>query len=168
MLYMTHPETGEKLDDVSIRYQFLTFLVAGHETTAGALSFALYYLVRNPHVLTCAQAEVDSFLGDDVDTEPTFDQVAKFRYVRRVLDETLRLWPTVPGFTRRPRADTMLGGRWPMRTEDRAVVLTADHDVRGFPSDPHPAGPVAARRRRVGGACRTGQRMSISFLLEWI
>jgi unspecific monooxygenase len=123
MLHTPHPETGQRLDDLNIRHQILTFLVAGHETTSGALSFALYYLSRDPAVLAKAQAEVDQVLGPDRDAEPTFEQVAKFRYLRRVLDEGLRLWPTAPAFTRSPRETTVLSTGHTMRPEDWAIVI---------------------------------------------
>ncbi|MGA8987599.1 cytochrome P450 [Aeromicrobium sp.] len=123
MLHTPHPETGARLDDLNIRHQILTFLVAGHETTSGALSFALYYLSRDPEILAKAQAEVDLILGGDRDAEPTFEQVAKFRYLRRVLDEGLRLWPTAPAFTRSPRETTVLSSGHTMRPEDWAIVI---------------------------------------------
>jgi cytochrome P450 len=123
MLSTAHPDSGQRLEDRNIRCQILTFLVAGHETTSGALSFALYYLSRNPGVLAQAQAESDAILGPDLGAEPTFEQVSKFRHIRRVLDEALRLWPTAPGFTRSPNADTVIGGRYLMRTQDWATVL---------------------------------------------
>jgi unspecific monooxygenase len=122
MLNAAHPETGEKLSPVNIRHQILTFLVAGHETTSGALSFALYFLARNPHCLARAQAETDEILGDDPAAMPSFEQVSKFRYIRRVLDESLRIWPTVPGFARSPRETTTLAGKYTMRPQDYAVV----------------------------------------------
>lgn len=122
MLEQAHPDTGERLSDRAIRYQILTFLVAGHETTSGALSFALHYLARHPDVLARAQAETDAILGSDPDAEPTFEQVPKLRYVRRVLDESLRLWPTAPGFARSPRETTTVAGRT-MRPQDWAIVL---------------------------------------------
>lgn len=43
MLHVKDPETGEKLDDENIRFQIITFLIAGHETTSGLLSFAIYF-----------------------------------------------------------------------------------------------------------------------------
>uniref|UniRef100_UPI0006EB8C92 cytochrome P450 n=1 Tax=Streptomyces silaceus TaxID=545123 RepID=UPI0006EB8C92 len=58
MLEVAHPETGERLTPENIRRQVITFLVAGHETTSGALSFALHYLSRHPDVLARARAEV--------------------------------------------------------------------------------------------------------------
>src|SRR6266568_1613865 len=59
MLHTRDQVTGEPLDDTNIRYQAITFVIAGHETTSGALSFALYYLTKHPEVLARAQAEVD-------------------------------------------------------------------------------------------------------------
>lgn len=123
MLNTPHPETGARLDDVNIRHQILTFLVAGHETTSGALSFALYYLSRAPELLARAHEEVDRILGPDREVEPTFEQVAKFRFLRRVLDEGLRLWPTAPAFARSPREVTTLSTGHVMRPEDWAIVV---------------------------------------------
>lgn len=122
MLNVAHPETGEKLSPVNIRYQILTFLVAGHETTSGALSFALYYLARNPDCLARAQEETDELLGPDPHAWPEYEQVAKFRYIRRVLDEALRIWPTVPGFARAPRESTVLADEYRIDPDDYAVV----------------------------------------------
>lgn len=51
MLNVQDPETGEKLDDENIRFQIITFLIAGHETTSGLLSFAIYFLLKNPDKL---------------------------------------------------------------------------------------------------------------------
>ncbi|MET7349759.1 cytochrome P450 [Streptomyces mirabilis] len=122
MLETAHPETGERLTPENIRRQVITFLIAGHETTSGALSFALHYLAQHPDVAARARAEVDRVWGDT--PQPAYDQVAKLRYVRRVLDESLRLWPTAPGFAREAREDTVLGGVHPMRTGAWTLVLT--------------------------------------------
>lgn len=154
MLNSAHPETGARLDDLNIRHQILTFLVAGHETTSGALSFALYYLSQDPTVMQRAQAETDEILGPDPDAEPTFEQVPKLRYVRRVLDEALRLWPTAPGFARSPLERTVLGTGHTMEPDDWAIVLLpAVHrdpavwgdDAESF--DPDRFLPDQARRR---------------------
>jgi cytochrome P450 len=136
MLNQAHPDTGEALDPVNIRRQVITFLVAGHETTSGALSFALYYLANHPEVMARAQAEVDEMWGDVDDPEPTFKEVTKLRYVRRVLDEALRLWPTAPGFSRVAREDVLLGGRHRMHAGDWVIVL-----IPGLHRDPAVWGP---------------------------
>ncbi|MBC9724888.1 cytochrome P450 [Streptomyces sp. TRM68367] len=121
MLETVHPETGERLSAENVRRQVITFLVAGHETTSGALSFALHYLARHPEAAARARAEVDRVWGDAA--APGYEQVAKLRYVRRVLDESLRLWPTAPAFAREAREDTALAGVHPMRRDAWALVL---------------------------------------------
>jgi unspecific monooxygenase len=111
------------LDAANIRYQIIIFLVAGHETTSGALSFALYYLSRHPDVFATARSEIDDVWG--VDERPEFEMIAKLRYVRRVLDESLRLQPTVPGYYRAARENTVLAGVHPMRKGDWTLALTS-------------------------------------------
>ncbi len=123
MLHTAHPETGHRLDEVGIRNQVISFMIAGHETTSGALSFALYYLTRDPHALARARAEVNTLWGQVDDPKPAFTDVPKLRYVRAVLDEALRLWPTAPGYLRAARTDTMLAGRYPMHQGDWVTVL---------------------------------------------
>jgi len=123
MLRTAHPDTGRRLDLVNIRRQVITFIVAGHETTSGALSFALYYLTGDRQALARAQAEVDALWGEGGDPEPDFADIPKLRYVRAALDEALRLWPTAPGYLRVARADTMLGGRYRMNQGDWALVM---------------------------------------------
>ncbi len=152
MLRTAHPRTGERLSAQNVRRQVITFLVAGHETTSGALSFALHYLSRHPDVAARARAEVDRVWGDAV--APGYEQVAKLRYVRRVLDEALRLWPTAPAFAREARDDTVLAGEHPMRRGAWALVLTPmlhrDPGVWGADAerfDPDRFDPKAVRTR---------------------
>ncbi|WP_092806208.1 cytochrome P450 [Rhodococcus globerulus] len=120
MLRAARENDPNRIDELNIRHQVVTFLVAGHETTSGALSFALYYLSQNPEVLAKAQAEVDAVWGTE---EPAFEKIAKLRYVRRVLDESLRLWPTAPAYARAARQDTTLIGKYPMKKGDWMLVL---------------------------------------------
>ena len=72
MLTGVDKQTGERLPDENIRAQCITFLIAGHETTSGLLSFAIYYLMKNPDVLAQAYDEVDRVLGgtDAADVRP--------------------------------------------------------------------------------------------------
>ena len=112
MLTGVDRQSGEKLPDHNIRAQCITFLVAGHETTSGLLSFALYYLLKNPRFAERARDEADRVLGTDLDALPTYEQVHRLTYVTQVLNEALRLWPTAPGFSRHPHEDTTLGGRY--------------------------------------------------------
>jgi cytochrome P450/NADPH-cytochrome P450 reductase len=123
MLTGVDKQTGERLDDLNIRYQLITFLIAGHETTSGLLSFALYYLLKNPAALERAYTEVDRVLGADLSAAPTYAQVNRLVYVQQILKEALRLWPTAPAFALYPYASTTLAGKYPITQDDTAVVL---------------------------------------------
>ena len=145
------------LDAANIRYQLINFLVAGHETTSGALSFALYFLSRHPDVFARARAEVDQVWG--ADERPEFEQIARLRYVRRVLDQSLRLQPTVPGYYRPPAktpccrqvpdAQGRVGGRHGRRcTATRAggPIPTSSTRTGLHPSRSRPARSVCTNR----------------------
>jgi cytochrome P450/NADPH-cytochrome P450 reductase len=120
MLWASDPETGERLSDENIRYQLVTFLIAGHETTSGLLSFATHLLLAHPAALEKARAEVDAALGAG---PPRFGDLPKLRYVDQVLKESLRLWPTAPAFAVRAREATVLGGRYPVGADDVMLIL---------------------------------------------
>ncbi|MFC8426122.1 cytochrome P450 [Streptomyces sp. NPDC057236] len=168
MLDTAHPGTGERLSAENVRRQVITFLVAGHETTSGALSFALHYLSRHPDVAERARAEVDRVWGDTV--APGYEQVARLRYVRRVLDESLRLWPTAPAFAREATRDTVLGGEHPMRRGAWTLVLTPmlhrdpgvwGADAERFDPERFATGAVRARPAHVFKPFGTGARACI-------
>ena len=116
-------QSGEKLDDTNIIAQCVTFLIAGHETTSGLLSFALYALLKNPEVLARGYDEVDRVLGTDLSVLPTYAQVHQVPYVNQILEETLRLWPTAPAFTRRPYEDTVIGDKYRLGKDTGAIIL---------------------------------------------
>ncbi|OLT31971.1 reductase [Rhodococcus sp. CUA-806] len=153
MLNTVDPETGLPLDDANIRYQVITFLIAGHETTGAAMSFALHYLSKHPAVLARAQSEVDGLWGTEDDIAPSFEDVGKLTYVRQVLDEALRLWPTAPGFAVSPNKDVVIGGGYQLRRGDTVqIFIPALHrqaewgsNVHGF--DPDRFAPEAIEQR---------------------
>ena len=121
MLNAKDPTTGEGLSDENIRYQMVTFLIAGHETTSGLLSFAIYELLRHPEVLRRAQAEADRVLDGQA---PRFEHLQALTYIDQVLKETLRLWPTAPAFALYPYEDeTVIGGQYPVRKDQTIMVL---------------------------------------------
>ncbi len=100
--------------------QAITFLAAGTDTTAGLLSFALFFLARDPQLLQATQQDVDQTIkGAGIG----FDDVPRLRGVRRVLDETLRLWPVAPGYFRIAKTDQSLGA-YSVSRGDVAFVLT--------------------------------------------
>lgn len=121
MLEAADPVTGGTLSDENIRNQVLTFLIAGHETTSGTLSFALHLLLRNPHVLAQAYAEVDRMLPGD--TVPTYETIMKLDVIPRILDETLRLLSPIPGIGLMAREDTVLGGKYAIAAGQKVAIL---------------------------------------------
>ena len=137
MLNAVDPVTGERLDDVNIRYQIVTFLIAGHETTSGLLSFTVYQLLRHPEVLSRAREEAERVLGE---ARPTFEHLRKLTYIDQVLRESLRIWPTAPGFSVYAKEDTLLGGRHPLRKGQALLVL-----VPQLHRDPAVWGPTPER-----------------------
>jgi cytochrome P450 len=85
----------------------MTFLVAGHETTATTLCWALHLLSVNPETQTRVQAELDAVLGGN---QPTLEQMAALPLLRATVDETLRLFPAAPLTARRTLQDDVIDG----------------------------------------------------------
>ncbi|WP_433826197.1 bifunctional cytochrome P450/NADPH--P450 reductase [Actinoplanes sp. CA-015351] len=121
MLDAADPVSGGQLSDENIRNQVLTFLIAGHETTSGTLSFALHLLLRNPHVLAQAYAEVDRVLPGN--TVPTYEAIMKLDVIPRILDETLRLLSPIPFIGLASREATTLGGKYEIPAHQKIGVL---------------------------------------------
>ncbi|MDQ0347692.1 bifunctional cytochrome P450/NADPH--P450 reductase [Ancylobacter vacuolatus] len=139
---LTTPDrvTGLKLPDDNIRGQLIVLLIAGHETTSGMLSYALYHLWKNPEVLEKLIAEVDQVLGRDFSYVPTYEDCGRLDYTQRVLKEALRLCPPVPMFPRYVTRDTTVGnGRYEVKAGERMFVsLTTLHtNPRFWGADAH-------------------------------
>jgi cytochrome P450/NADPH-cytochrome P450 reductase len=128
--------TGEQLDDVNIRYQINTFLIAGHETTSGLLSCTLYALLKHPEILKKAYEEVDRVLGPDLEAKPTYQQVTQLNYITQVLKEALRLWPPAPAYGISPLKDETIGGKYKLKKNTFVTVL-----VLALHRDPSVWGP---------------------------
>jgi cytochrome P450/NADPH-cytochrome P450 reductase len=128
--------TGTQLDDVNIRYQINTFLIAGHETTSGLLSCTLYALLKHPEVLKKAYEEVDRVLGPDVNARPTYQQVTQLTYITQILKEALRLWPPAPAYGIAPLKDETIGGKYKLKKNTFVTVL-----VLALHRDPSVWGP---------------------------
>lgn len=132
-------KTGERLDDRQIRDECIEFLIAGHETTSGLLSFAIYFLLNNPDAMAKAQAEVDHVFGPDPAVKPTYAQVNRLTYVLQVLKESLRMFPTAPAIAMAAKEDTIIGGQYTIRKRNmiimHALALHRDKTVWGEDAD---------------------------------
>ena len=99
LLMSTRDEAGEALSDIELRDELMTLLIAGHETTATALAWALYWIHRLPLVRQRLLRELGSLDGD---FDPT--AVSRLPYLNAVCSETLRIYPvallTFPRVTR--------------------------------------------------------------------
>ena len=120
MLTAVDPLTGEKLSDENVEYQLTTFLIAGHETTSGLLSFATYQLLDNRDVLQRAREVVDEVLGDRM---PRYEDLADLGYLNQILRETLRLHPTAPAFALKPEQDVVLSARFHIAAGQAVMVI---------------------------------------------
>jgi cytochrome P450 family 135 len=119
-LLMVGDSEGEvPLTDAELRDQLVTLLLAGHETTASALSWALYELGRHPELMRQAQRAVDD--GDD-------------DYLEAVMKESMRLHPVIPMVVRHlMEPATIAGYRLPAGVSIGPSIILAHRDEQNFP-----------------------------------
>ncbi|RYD32622.1 MAG: cytochrome P450, partial [Verrucomicrobiaceae bacterium] len=100
-------ETGAGLSDTQLRNETITFLLAGHETTANALSWIFHLVSQHPEVEARLIEEIDTVLGGRT---PVLEDVAKLTYTGAVIRETMRLYPPIWIIERRVIAEDEVGG----------------------------------------------------------
>jgi cytochrome P450 / NADPH-cytochrome P450 reductase len=123
MLDGVDKNSGEKLSDENIRFQIITFLIAGHETTSGLLSFAIHYLLKHPEVLRKATNEVDEVFGRDLGKVPEYRTISSLKYLNQILKETMRLWPPAPGFRVAPNEDVIVAAKYRIARDQPILIL---------------------------------------------
>ena len=96
---------GEESTSKQLRDDLMTMLIAGHETTAAVLTWAMFELSQQPELMAKVQREIDETVGD---RDPTFDDVPKLTLVRLCLSESLRMYPEPPLLIRRALEDDVL------------------------------------------------------------
>ena len=107
LLAAQDPEGGLGLSDEEVRDQALVFLMAGHETTATALTFTLHLLGFHPEVQARVQEEVDTVLGD---SEPTMAHAQALQYTTQTIKEAMRLYPSAHSTPRTAVTEDIIGG----------------------------------------------------------
>ncbi|XP_029453621.1 cholesterol 24-hydroxylase-like [Rhinatrema bivittatum] len=100
-------QEGDYDDDLMLD-NFITFFIAGQETTANQLSFTVMELTRQPEIMAKLRAEVDEVVG--LKRDISFDDLGKLQYVTQVLKESLRMYPPAPGTTRYLAEDAVIEG----------------------------------------------------------
>jgi cytochrome P450 len=131
LLAQDEEQNGARMTDTQVRDEAMTLFLAGHETTANALTWTWHLLAQHPDVERRLHEELDTVVGDRL---PRADDAASLPYTRRVLSEVMRCYPPAWGIGRRAIEDVEIGGYTIPRG---TVVLMSQyllhHDARFFP-----------------------------------
>lgn len=129
LLVHARDEHGAGLSDIQIRDEVVTLLVAGHETTANALSWTFYLLSRNQDIQE--KAIVSAMHADDLNT---WAGIQKVEYIRQTVQESMRLLPPVWSVNRRPLKDEVVEGYLlPKGRELFISIYSIHHDQNMWP-----------------------------------
>lgn len=132
MLLDARDEAGEKMDDVLVRDELITLFLAGHETTASSLVWALFLLSQHPDCEARLRAELRSVLGMK---PPTLDDLPRLTYTTQVFKEAMRLYPSAWAIGRNPISDIEIGGYTiPRGTLVLCCPYVTQRDARFFPN----------------------------------
>lgn len=107
MLDATDPETGAALNEGDIADNILTFIAAGHETTALALTWTFFLLSRHPAIEQKVLAEIVAVTGGQ---QLAPDQIPSLTYTRMVIQEAMRIYPPAPVVVRQSTRNIVIGG----------------------------------------------------------
>lgn len=107
LVHASEADTGVRMTDQQLRDEVMTLFVAGHESSAAALSWTFYLLASHPEVDERLRAELDAVLGDRL---PGVEDVSRLVYTRMVLNEAMRLYPPAWSLSRRALAEDVIGG----------------------------------------------------------
>jgi cytochrome P450 len=144
-------ETGEGMSDQQLRDEVLTLLLAGHETTATALTWTWYLLSQHPEVERRLHAELDTVLAGKL---PTVEHLDALPYTRMVIQEAMRLYPPVFGLTRFAAASDEVGG-YPLPANSMIFVSPyCTHRHPAFWQDPEVFDPERFTPERSAGRSR--------------
>jgi cytochrome P450 len=107
MLLAARDDDGSRMTNRQLRDESITIFLAGHETTANALSWTWMLLAQNPQVEATLHEELDRVLGGRA---PTIDDLPNLRYTGHVVSESMRLYPPAWGMARLAIEDTEIAG----------------------------------------------------------
>lgn len=99
---------GQELDIEGMVDDFVTFFVAGQETTANALSFCFLEMGKNPEIVKKAREEIDRVLGER--SEVTYQDVNELKYCSAIFKEALRLYPPAAAISRQIKDTLSVNG----------------------------------------------------------
>jgi cytochrome P450 len=132
MLLQAHDEDGSQMTDKQLRDEVMTLFLAGHETTALALSWAWYLLATNPECERRFHDELDNVLGGEL---PTVSNLVSLKYTEKIAKEAMRLYPPAYGIGRQPINDCEIGGySIPAGSQVLMFPWATHRDPRFFPN----------------------------------
>lgn len=126
------------LTDVEVLINSIIFMVAGYDTTATTLSWLIYDLVTNPDCQDKLIQEIDTEIGD---SETTYDNVFKLRYLDMILNETLRMHPPAQRLNRKALEDVVINGVQIKKGMDCTFSLLALHFMPEYWENPNKYDP---------------------------
>src|SRR5262245_1689260 len=138
LLAATDDESGSGMSDRQLHEEMMTLFLAGHETTAMALTWTWYLLSQHPEVERRLVDEVSRVLQGRA---PTVADLAQLPYTEMVVRESMRLYPPAPGFAREPIEDVRIGGYDVPRGSLISVSTYALHRDPRFFADPERFAP---------------------------
>uniref|UniRef100_A0A383VZ67 Cytochrome P450 n=1 Tax=Tetradesmus obliquus TaxID=3088 RepID=A0A383VZ67_TETOB len=109
MLAAQQAAPGGLVSDKHIRDQLMTFMLAGSDTSAVSLAYCLYELARRPQAQQAVRRELQQVLGDTPTEQLQPEAFASLPYLTGCINESLRLYPAVPGVARIAQQDAVLG-----------------------------------------------------------
>ena len=113
LLQAKDADTGEGMSGKQLRDELITLFAAGHETSANALSWTFYLLLKNPKIIEKLREEIDTKSGDKI----TVDDLRNLSYTRQVLEESMRMYPPAWAVGRQNvEEDEILGCTIPARS----------------------------------------------------
>ncbi len=133
LLAARHPESNEPMSEEKLVDNLLTFLAAGHETTAKVLTWALYLLARAPEWQELVRNEAIAVAGARAITGADIEKLA---VTQRIIKETMRLYPPAPVLTRVATEDITLGGFEIAKDTLIVIPVYATHRHRALWEDP--------------------------------
>lgn len=134
-----NPETGQQMSDEQLIDNLLTFYLAGHETTAKALTWTLYLLSRAPNWEAKLLAEVRQVVGDG---PVKAEHIDKLTLTQQVVKESMRLYPPAPQFGRLALKDTQFGPHTVKAGTQVLIPVYAIHRHRKYWADPDQFDPT--------------------------
>nr|XP_015835227.1 PREDICTED: uncharacterized protein LOC660088 [Tribolium castaneum] len=127
---------GKPLSQDDIRQEVETFMFAGHDTTASAISFTLYCLANYPEVQKMAYEEQLSIFEDNNEPDVTYANLQSMKYLELVIKETLRLYPSVPIIGRQSGEDFQFDNSWIPKGDTMLLFLYGIHRDPKYFKDP--------------------------------